>query len=57
MLGDVEGARERYEEAASLANAIGFEEGVVAAEEGLRRLGRGGTGLEGGRKKGGWWGR
>jgi len=31
-------ARKRYEEAKSLAQAIGFQEGVINSEEGLRRV-------------------
>jgi len=49
MVGDVAEARKRYEEAASLAGAIGFEEGIANANEGIRRLGGGG----GGKKT--WW--
>ncbi|PWW78693.1 hypothetical protein C7212DRAFT_166167, partial [Tuber magnatum] len=39
MLGDRELARQRYLEARSLARAIGAEEGVRKAEEGLKRVG------------------
>ena len=38
MDGNVREARERYEEAGSIAHAINFEEGVISANEGLRRL-------------------
>lgn len=38
MDGNVREARERYEEAYSLAHAIGFEEGRQAAAEGLQRV-------------------
>ncbi|KAI9881622.1 MAG: hypothetical protein M1830_000187 [Pleopsidium flavum] len=38
MDGDVQEARRRYEEAGSLAKAIGFEEGVRNSKEGLRRI-------------------
>ena len=38
MDGNVAEARERYEEAGSIAHAIGFEEGVISANEGLKRL-------------------
>jgi len=50
-------ARRRYEEASALAGAIGFEEGIENANEGLRRLDGGGNGgAPGGkRKKGSWW--
>ncbi|KAL9054879.1 MAG: hypothetical protein Q9162_003912 [Coniocarpon cinnabarinum] len=40
MDGNVTEARERYEEAGSIAHAIGFEEGVISANEGLKRLSR-----------------
>jgi len=49
MVGDVTEARKRYEEAASLAGAIEFEEGIANANEGIKRLGGGGSG----RKT--WW--
>lgn len=39
MLGDRELAKQRYLEARSLAKAIGIEEGVKKAEEGLKRVG------------------
>lgn len=39
MLGDRELAKQRYLEARSLAKAIGVEEGVRKAEEGLKRVG------------------
>jgi len=57
MAGDLVEARDRYEEAMSLANALGFQDGVVAAGEGLRRLdeGRGGKGTKAKKKSGGWW--
>lgn len=38
MDGNVAEARERYEQAGSIAHAIGFEEGVISANEGLKRL-------------------
>lgn len=38
MDGNVAEARERYEEAGSIAHAIGFEQGVISANEGLKRL-------------------
>ena len=38
MDGNVVEARKRYEEAGSIAHAIKFEEGVVSANEGLKRL-------------------
>ena len=38
MDGNLREARERYEEAGSIAHAISFEEGVISANEGLRRL-------------------
>jgi hypothetical protein len=38
MLGDVAEARKRFGEAASLARAVGFKEGVTNSEEALRRL-------------------
>ena len=38
MLGDKEAAVKRYEEAISLARAIGFEEGVEMGSERLREL-------------------
>ena len=56
MEGNVAEARRRYKEAAGLAGAIGFEEGIENANEGLRRLDGGGSGGPGGkRKKGSWW--
>ena len=51
MDGNITEARERYEEAGSIAHAIGFEEGVVQADEGLKRIG---AGQSGGAKKA-WW--
>lgn len=36
---DIVEARRRYEEARSLARAIGFQEGVVNSEAALKRLG------------------
>jgi tetratricopeptide (TPR) repeat protein len=38
MEGKIEEARRKYEEAASLAKAVGFAEGSVNARAGLRRL-------------------
>lgn len=38
MDGNLAEARERYEEAASIAHAVGFEEGVMGANEGLKRI-------------------
>lgn len=38
MNGDIREARRRFEEAKSLAKAIGFQEGVINSEDGLRRL-------------------
>lgn len=38
MDGNIKEAREMYEQAASLAHAMGFEEGVVNAEAAIRRL-------------------
>lgn len=38
MDGNIADARRLYDEAKSLAKAIGFQEGVINAEEGLRRL-------------------
>lgn len=40
MDGDVKEARSKYDEAGSIAHAIGFEEGVISANEGLKRLGQ-----------------
>jgi hypothetical protein len=40
MDGSIAEARKRFEEAKSLAKAIGFQEGVINAEEGLRRVGK-----------------
>ncbi|PMD25515.1 hypothetical protein NA56DRAFT_619655 [Hyaloscypha hepaticicola] len=40
MDGNIAEARKRFEEAKSLAKAIGFQEGVTNAEEGLRRVGK-----------------
>lgn len=40
MNGDIREARKRFEEAKSLAKAIGFQDGVINSEEGLRRLGK-----------------
>ena len=51
MDGNIAEARSRYEEAGSIAHAIGFEEGVTSANEGLRRLAGGG----GKRSKPRWW--
>ena len=36
--GNIQEARRRYEEAAALAKAIGFPEGVANAKKGLKRL-------------------
>lgn len=41
MLGKVEEAKQRYEEAKGLAKAVGFQEGVMNSEDALRRLGNG----------------
>lgn len=38
MDGYIKEAREKFDEAASIAHAIGFHEGVQNAEEGLKRL-------------------
>jgi hypothetical protein len=38
MDGNLREARKRYEEAKSLAKAIGFQLGVINSEDGLRRL-------------------
>jgi hypothetical protein len=38
MDGDIVEARRKYEEAISLASAIGFKEGVINSEAGLKRL-------------------
>lgn len=38
MSGNIEEARRRFEEAKSLAKAIGFQDGVINAETGLRRI-------------------
>lgn len=54
MLGDVAQARKMYEEAAGLSGAIGFEEGLQNANEGLRRVG-GGVIATGERKMKSWW--
>jgi hypothetical protein len=40
MDGNIAEARKKFEEAKSLAKAIGFQEGVINAENGLRRLGK-----------------
>jgi hypothetical protein len=40
MDGNIVEARKRFEEAKSLAKAIGFQEGVINAEDGLRRVGK-----------------
>ena len=39
MDGDLAEARKRYEEAKALSRAIGFDEGLTRADEGLRRIG------------------
>ena len=51
MDGNLHEARERYEEAGSIAHAINFEEGVISADEGLKRLSA--SGLS--KKKGRLW--
>lgn len=38
MDGNIREAREKYEEAGSIAHAINFDEGLIAANEGLKRL-------------------
>ncbi|KAF2812446.1 uncharacterized protein BDZ99DRAFT_558425 [Mytilinidion resinicola] len=38
MEGKIQEARKRYQEAASLAKAVGFKEGEINAKEGLKRL-------------------
>ena len=38
MDGDIAEARKRFEEAKSIAKAIGFQEGVMNSEEALQRL-------------------
>jgi hypothetical protein len=38
MDGNITEARKRYEEAKSLAKAIGFQEGVINSEDALRRI-------------------
>ena len=38
MDGNIKEAREKYEEAGSIAHAIGFQEGVISANEGVKRL-------------------
>lgn len=40
MDGDIAEARKRFQEAKSLAKAIGFQEGVINSEGALRRIGR-----------------
>ena len=40
MDGNIVEARRRYEEAKSLARAIGFQEGVINSEDALRRIGK-----------------
>jgi hypothetical protein len=39
MDGNIAEARKKYEEAKSLAKAIGFQEGVINSEAALRRIG------------------
>ena len=38
MDGNIAEARKRFEEAKSLAKAIGFQEGITNADEALRRV-------------------
>jgi hypothetical protein len=38
MDGDIREARRRFEEAKALAKAIGFQDGVIMSEDGLRRI-------------------
>jgi hypothetical protein len=38
MDGNIAEARKRFEEAKSLAKAIGFQEGIINSEEALRRI-------------------
>ncbi|TVY83103.1 TPR repeat-containing protein P27G11.02 [Lachnellula suecica] len=38
MLGDVKGAMQKFNEAKSLARAVGFQEGVINSEKALKRL-------------------
>jgi len=52
MDGNIPEARDKYEEAGSIAHAIGFEEGVKSANEGLRRLSSGNKKKKG---KKAWW--
>jgi hypothetical protein len=40
MDGNIAEARKRFEEAKSLAKAIGFQDGVINSEQALRRLGK-----------------
>jgi hypothetical protein len=40
MDGNIAEARKRFEEAKSLAKAIGFKEGMMNSEDALRRLGK-----------------
>ena len=40
MDGNIVEARKRYEEAKSLAKAIGFQDGFINSEDALRRLGK-----------------
>ena len=40
MEGNLVEARRRFEEAAGLSRAVGFQEGVERAEEGVRRVGK-----------------
>ena len=53
MDGNIKEAREKYEEAASIAHAIGLQEGVIAAQEGLKRLTTGASKPR--QKKRGWF--
>jgi hypothetical protein len=40
MDGNIAEARKRFEEAKSLAKAIGFKDGIINSEDALRRLGK-----------------
>jgi hypothetical protein len=40
MDGNIVEARKKFEEAKSLAKAIGFQEGVIHSEDALRRVGK-----------------
>lgn len=39
MMGDYKEAKRRFEEAGALAKAVGFQEGVQRAGEGVKRVG------------------